>query len=126
MDDIAAWFQWLYQATGIKLTIFYDSYDTKRFLQGFGTTLKLASYCLILSVAFGALLAGLYGSRIAMVRGAVNGFVQLFRNTPPLVQLYLFYFALGPVLPKIDGQPVLGSFGWALVSLTLLEAAFAA
>jgi polar amino acid transport system permease protein len=126
VDDIAAWFQWLHLATGIKLTIFYDRYDTKRFLQGFATTLKLASYCLILSVALGALLAGLYGSRVALVRRAVNGFVQLFRNTPPLVQLYFFYFALGPVLPKFDGQPVLGSFGWALVSLTLLEAAFAA
>ena len=33
MDDVAAWFRWLHQATGIKLTIFYDSYDRSRFLQ---------------------------------------------------------------------------------------------
>src|SRR5262249_23228050 len=37
-----------------------------------------------------------------------------------------FYFALGPLLPKIGGAPLLGSFGWAVVSLTLLETAFAA
>lgn len=126
MDDIAAWFVWLHQTTGIKLTIFYDSYDRARFLQGFLTTLKLSAYCLFLSIALGAVLAWLHGSRVGAVRLAVAGFVQVFRNTPPLVQLYFFYFALGPALPKFDGLPILGSFGWAVVSLTLLEAAFAA
>lgn len=126
MDDIAAWFKWLHQNTGIKLTIFYDSYDRSRFLEGFATTLKLSAYCLILSMALGAFTAWMCGSRTALVRRAANGFVQLFRNTPPLVQLYFFYFALGPLLPKVGGVPLLGSFGWALVSLTLLEAAFVA
>src|SRR5262249_13340023 len=59
-------------------------------------------------------------------RRIAGGFVDLFRNTPPLVQLYFFYFALGPLLPKVGGAPPLGSFGWAVVSLTLLETAFAA
>ena len=126
MDDVAAWFVWLHQTTGIKLTIFYDSYDRTRFLEGFVTTVKLSAYCLVLSLAFGAVAAGLAGSRVALIRRAIQGFVQLFRNTPPLVQLYFFYFALGPVLPKVDGMPLLGSFGWAVVSLTLLETAFAA
>ena len=126
MDEVATWFRWLHQATGIKLTIFYDSYDRSRFLEGFGTTLKLSLYCLILSLVLGALVAWLSGSRATAVRRAANGFVQLFRNTPPLVQLYFFYFALGPLLPKVGGMPLLGSMGWAIVSLTLLEAAFVA
>ncbi|HEX8013056.1 MAG TPA: amino acid ABC transporter permease [Casimicrobiaceae bacterium] len=126
MDDIAAWFVWLHKTSGIKLTIFYDAYDRARFLQGFATTLKLSAYCLILSLVLGVGVAWLQGSRIAAVRRVVTGYVQLFRNTPPLVQLYFFYFALGPVLPKAGGMPLLGSFGWALVSLTLLETAFAA
>jgi polar amino acid transport system permease protein len=126
VDDVAAWFRWLHQATGIKLTIFYDSYDRARFLQGFVTTLKLSAYCLVASLLLGAGAAWLQGARSAAVRRAVAGFVQVFRNTPPLVQLYFFYFALGPVLPKVDGAPLLGSFGWAVVSLTLLETAFAA
>ena len=37
MDDIAAWFLWLYKTTGIKLTIFYDPYDRNRFITGFFT-----------------------------------------------------------------------------------------
>ena len=126
MDDVAAWFRWLHQSSGIKLTIFYDSYDRARFLKGFVTTVELSAYCLVLSVVLGAGAAWLSGSRVAAVRRAIEGFVALFRNTPPLVQLYFFYFALGPALPRVDGHPILGSFGWAVVSLTLLETAFAA
>lgn len=126
MDDVAGWFLALYKSTGIKLTIFYDAYDRGRFLQGFVTTVKLSAYCLVLSLVLGALVAMLQGARTAAVRRAASGFVQLFRNTPPLVQLYFFYFALGPLLPRFDGAPLLGSFGWAVVSLTLLETAFAA
>jgi polar amino acid transport system permease protein len=126
MDDVAAWFLALYKATGIKLTIFYDGYDRARFFEGFVTTVKLSAYCLVLSLFLGALAAWFAGSRVAIVRRAVTGFVALFRNTPPLVQLYFFYFALGPLLPRVGGAPMLGSFGWAVVSLTLLETAFAA
>ena len=80
----------------------------------------------MLSLALGALVAMLQGARAIAIRRAADAFVQLFRNTPPLVHLYFFYFALGPLLPRVDGAPLLGSFGWAVVSLTLLETAFAA
>jgi polar amino acid transport system permease protein len=126
VDEVAAWFKWLHETSGIKLTIFYDSYDRARFLKGFATTLELSAYCLVLSLALGALTAWLVGSRTVIVRRCANAFVQLFRNTPPLVQLYFFYFAVGPLLPKVGGMPMLGSMGWAVISLTLLEAAFAA
>jgi polar amino acid transport system permease protein len=126
VDDVAAWFLWLYKTTGIKLTIFYDGYDRGRFIEGLVTTIKLSAYCLVGSLVLGALVAMLQGARAAAVRRAASGFVQLFRNTPPLVQLYFFYFALGPLLPRVGGTPLLGSFGWAVVSLTLLETAFAA
>jgi len=126
VDDIASWFVWLHKTTGIKLTVFYDSYDRARFLKGLATTVELSAYCLVASLVLGAFAAMLQGSRMAAVRRAATGFVQLFRNTPPLVQLYFFYFALGPLLPKVGGAPLLGSFGWAFVSLTLLETAFAA
>jgi len=120
------WFKWLYQTHGIKLSIFYDSYDRTRFFKGLVTTLELSAYCLVLSLILGALIVLLLGSRSIIVKRCTNGFVQFFRNTPPLVQLYFFYFAIGPLLPKIDGTPILGSMGWAVVSLSLLEAAFVA
>jgi polar amino acid transport system permease protein len=126
VDDLAAWFVSLHKTTGIKLTVFYDSYDRARLLKGLATTVELSAYCLVASLALGAIAAMLQGSRLAAVRRATTAFVQLFRNTPPLVQLYFFYFALGPLLPRVGGAPLLGSFGWAFVSLTLLETAFAA
>src|SRR5438445_11521780 len=126
MDDVAAWFLALYKTTGIKLTIFYDGYDRARFFQGFVTTVKLSAYCLVLSLVLGALAAWLTGSHVGGVRRAVTGFVALFRNTPPLVQLYSFYFALGPLVPKVDGAPLLGPFGWAAVPLRLLGPALPA
>ena len=57
MDDDAAWFLGLHKATGFSLTIFYDAYDRGRFLEGFVTTVKLSAYCLVLSLALGALVA---------------------------------------------------------------------
>ena len=115
----------LYKTTGIKLTIFYDALRPRALHPGLLHDARLSAYCLVLSLVLGAFAAWLAGSRVA-VAAPVEGFVQLFRNTPPLVQLYFFYFAVGPVLPKVDGAPLLGSFGWAVVSLTLLETAFAA
>ena len=45
MHEFYDWFRWLYDATGINLTIFYDSFDRNRFVNGFFTTLKLACAC---------------------------------------------------------------------------------
>jgi polar amino acid transport system permease protein len=87
MDSVAAWFRWLHQATGIKLTIFYDSYDRSRFIEGCGNTLKLSLYCLVLSLLLGALVAWLAGSRSGGVGRAAPGGVQRLRNTPPREQL---------------------------------------
>ena len=53
MQEYFDWFRWLYDATGINLTIFYDSFDRNRFINGFFTTLKLACSCIVLSVAIG-------------------------------------------------------------------------
>jgi polar amino acid transport system permease protein len=62
------------------------------------------------------------------LRGITQAYVQLFRNTPPLVQLYFFYFAISPLIraPNEYGilQPVFGSFAWAAVSLSLFAGAF--
>lgn len=126
MDSIAAWFKWLNQTSGIKLTIFYDSYDRSRFLDGLSTTIELSAIVIALSLFFGAITAGLYSSKRLWLRRIVGAYVQLFRNTPPLVQIYFCYFAIGPLLPKVGGMPLLGSMGWAIVALTLLETAFTA
>ena len=70
----------------------------------------------------------LQGGRSKVVKGAVRVFVEVLRNTPPLIQLLFCYFALSSVLPMIpDGaggrQPLLSNIGWAIVAFSLFAGA---
>lgn len=129
MGEIAAFFQWLNDAHSINFSIFYDRLDRTRFLLGLWTTVKLSSICLALSVAIGIVGAWLQGSRLRVTRRIVQAYIQFFRNTPPLVQLFFFYFALGSVLPQVTDAhgasvPVVSNFGWAIVSFSFFAGAF--
>jgi polar amino acid transport system permease protein len=124
-----SWFQWLYNETGINLTIFYDAFDRARMLEGLWTTIQLSIICLFFSVLIGIVGAWLQGSHYIWTRRIVQGYIQFFRNTPPLVQMYFFYFALGSLLPTVENeygfqQPLLGNFAWAAISLSFFAGAF--
>ena len=70
------------------------------------------------------------GARSRVVRAIVQGYIQFFRNTPPLVQLLFFYFALGQFTPVVTGpdgwtvQPIISNVGWAVISLSFFAGAF--
>jgi polar amino acid transport system permease protein len=122
------WFLWLHQATGIKLTIFYDNFDRHRFADGFLTSVELMASCIVLSVVIGIVGAWIQGSRLKLLRLATQGYIQFFRNTPPLIQLYFFYFALGSYLSlrATNGQPVplVSNVTWAIICLSFYAGAF--
>ena len=101
VEAFFAWFQWLYDETGINLTYFYDSFDRARMIGGFFMTIWLSLVCLFFSTIIGVVGACLQGSRFVWTRRIVQGYIQLFRNTPPLVQMYFFFFALGNLLPRV-------------------------
>ncbi len=128
MDGFWEWFRWLYEATGIKLTIFYDGFDRQRFVWGFLTSIRLMAICLVASVVIGVVGAWLQGVRARPVRWLLQAYIEFFRNTPPLIQLYFFYFALGSLLslPTPSGirVPLVGNFTWAAVGLSLYAGAF--
>jgi polar amino acid transport system permease protein len=129
MEAITEFFRWLSDAHGINFSIFYDSFDRSRFLQGLWTTIGLSAICLVLSIVIGIVGAWLQGSRLTMTRRVVQAYIQFFRNTPPLVQLFFFYFAVGSVLPAVrdaHGQmvPPVSNFGWAVVSFSFFAGAF--
>ena len=126
MDFVWDWFRWLYDVHGIKLTIFYDEWDRGRFLKGIWTTIHLSFVAIICSIVIGIAGAWLQKSRLVWMRRIVEGYIQFFRNTPPLIQLYFFYFAVDSALSAffdIRGG-VLGSYGWAVVSLSFFAGAF--
>jgi len=108
---------------------FYDPVQTDRVIEGLWMTLQLSVICVILSVVIGILGAWLQGAHSKTVRMIVAGYIQFFRNTPPLVQLLFFYFALGQFTPTYspDGWlevPIISNVGWAIISLSFFAGAF--
>ena len=122
------WFRELYATTGIKLTIFYDAFDRARFANGFLTSIQLMGLCIVASIVIGVLGAWAQGSRLRLVRAVTAAYIQFFRNTPPLVQLYFFYFALGSYLHVTNNLglavPIVSNFTWAAICLSLYAGAF--
>jgi len=124
IDLIRQFAQW----TGLNLVHLTDDFDRARLLGGMWTTIRLASACIVCSIVIGVVGAWLQTASSRIVRLAAQGYIQLFRNTPPLVQLYFFYFGLSPLIrmPNEAGilQPVFGNFTWAVISLSFFAGAF--
>ncbi|MEM7743865.1 MAG: amino acid ABC transporter permease [Pseudomonadota bacterium] len=118
-DDAPRWnFIWM-----------YDDRQQGKILAGLWMTIKLSVACLALSVVIGLVGAWMQGAKSALVRAIVAGYIQFFRNTPPLVQLLFFYFALGQFTPthSPDGWlevPIISNVGWAIISLSFFAGAF--
>jgi polar amino acid transport system permease protein len=107
----------------------YDPTQTARVVEGFWMTLELSIICVILSVVIGVVGAWAQGAHSKTLRLVVQGYIQFFRNTPPLVQLLFFYFALGQFTPTYspDGWlevPIISNVGWAIISLSFFAGAF--
>ena len=75
----------------------FDLVQTWLFLQGAGVTLILSLLSFVLAMLLGGTLAvaRVYGPR--PVRALAAGYVEVFRGTPVLLQLYVLYFALAPI-----------------------------
>jgi polar amino acid transport system permease protein len=122
---VSEFFRWLNDAYGLNFSIFYDPYDRDRFLLGLWTTLYLSVVCIVYSIVIGVFGAWLQGARSAVLRALLQGYVQLFRNTPPLVQLLFFYFGVGTALGSVTGGgSFLSNIGWAILSFSLFAGAF--
>lgn len=126
---IAAWFSHLNETTGINFSVLYDPYDETRFINGFWVTLELCGVTIAGSILVGIIGAWGQGAKQTWLRGLVQIYIQLFRNTPPLVQMYFFYFGLSALLPHFHNnlgiaQPLLGGFAWASLSLIFFAGAF--
>ena len=100
-----------------------------RVIEGFWTTIELAVVCVLSSVVIGIVGAWMQNQPNRFLRILVQGYIQFFRNTPPLIQLLFFYFALGQFTPTYspDGWleiPVISNVGWAIISLSFFAGAF--
>jgi len=125
-STIAAFFAWVNHDLGFNFSVFYDAFEWHAFVGGIGYTLLLSAGSIVGSVLLGMLGVFMQQSSVRWLRTLVAIYVWTFRNTPPLVQLFFFYFALGPQLASLAGSstPVLGNIGWAVISLILYAGAF--
>jgi polar amino acid transport system permease protein len=127
-DEIAPFFQNLYDETGWNFIIFYEQYEYDRFISAVWVSLKLIVACLLFSLVVGIVGAWAQGAKSRIIRLGMAGYIQIFRNTPPFVQLLFFYFVIGTITPQVDKggyyEPVIGSFGWAVIALGFFAGAF--
>ena len=89
------------------------------FLKGLRQTASLSALALVLTLIIGYCTALLRLSRVVSARLLAQGYIQLVRNTPLLVQLYVAYFVFSPLLG-------VNSFITALLVLSLFEGAYTA
>jgi polar amino acid transport system permease protein len=88
-------------------------------LQGAGVTVMLTLATMALALPGGMVLTLMRMSRLAPVRAFATGFVEFFRTTPIILQVYWVFYVL-PVL--IDFRA--SAFATGLIALTLNVSAF--
>jgi len=85
-------------------------------LKGLAVTVEISAVALVLSLLIGlaTALARLRGTAVG--QAVARGYLELIRNTPLLIQIYLFYFVLAPIV---------GLSRWwvAVLALALFEGA---
>jgi len=73
----------------IDLSIFIN-YGPQLFL-GFLMTIKIVISAIILGIPFGLVLALGQRSRLKLVRVLSASFIEIFRNTPFIIQVFMFF-----------------------------------
>ena len=89
-----------------------------QFVAGLVTTVELTLVCIVAGLLIGLACSGLQQRGQPMLRRFIHGYVEIFRNTPSLIQLFVFYF----LLP--DAGILLTPFGAASVALSLYFGAY--
>lgn len=99
--------------------VVFDNFSV--LLRGLVGTIKLASVSLVLGMALGLPIGAGRWSQKKIFNWPASAYIEVFRNTPALVQLMWFYYAL-PILIGMQ----LNAFSAGTIALTLNTAAFCA
>jgi len=86
-------------------------------IQGLLFTFRISGISLVLAFALGLGTALVRLSGSFMGRVLARGYLEVIRNTPLVVQIYLVYFVIGPILG-------LGRFTSAVMALVLFEGSY--
>lgn len=98
-------------------------------LRGLGWTISVSVAAWCLALALGVIVGVLRTSGIRWIETLCVAWVELFRNVPLLVQMFLWYFVAPEILPESMGQfiksadPIWSTFWTAVVALGLFTSA---
>jgi polar amino acid transport system permease protein len=108
--------QW-YRVPRYVLTIDDGQINAGPLLQGLFVTFRITGASLLLAFLIGLVAALFRLSNALIARMVARGYLELIRNTPLLIQLFMIYFVLSPVLK-------LSAFASAVLALSLFEGAY--
>lgn len=98
-------------------------------VDGLKITLELSAVSIVLSFLLGLLIAVMRMSNFKPVLWFSHAYLEFFRNTPLLVQLFFWYFGSYKILPSAVNDwlnRVNFEFGAAVIALTIYTSAFIA
>ncbi len=98
-------------------------------LVGIKTTFEISALSIVLSFLLGLLIAVMRMSNTRPIRWFAQGYLEFFRNTPLLVQIFFWYFGSYKILPTAvnDWLNTMNiEFAAAVIALTIYTSAFIA
>ena len=98
-------------------------------LDGLITTIQLSVISIVLSFLLGLIIAVMRMSNVRPVRWFAQGYLEFFRNTPLLVQIFFWYFGSYKILPQFYNDWLTNTdfeFAAAVIALTIYTSAFIA
>lgn len=98
-------------------------------VSGLWVTLELSAVSVVLSFLLGLLIAIMRMSNVRPVRWFAHGYLEFFRNTPLLVQIFFWYFGSYKILPMVVNDWLNSTnfeFAAAVIALTIYTSAFIA
>ena len=98
-------------------------------VSGVKVTIQLSAISIALSFLLGLTIAVMRMSRVRPVRWFALGYLEFFRNTPLLVQIFFWYFGSYKILPKAINDWLVSTnfeFASAVIALTIYTSAFIA
>lgn len=113
-------YQWQWERVPDYIAFYEDGeWWSAELISGLLVTVKISAISLVFTLVFGLVTAllRLSDSKIGQAMG--SAYVELIRNTPLLVQIYLLYFVFGPVIG-------LDRFSTAVLALSLFQGAYTA
>lgn len=111
-------------AIATSFNIFVQSFPI--LLQGALVTLQLTVFSVFLGLISGTLIGIIRLSHLAPLRLIARGYVDFFRGTPLLVQIFMIYFGIPALIQSLGLNFSLNRFVAAVIALSLNSAAYIA